>query len=88
MTPPKKLRLLKVVVQPTFVLDDGKTLTEVSAEPVVVQPDDWPTYATGRFAESVAAYEAQVNTPAQENGQPPITKKQRADRARSKHSAG
>ena len=31
----KKLRLLKVVVQPTFVVDDGENLNEIVAESIM-----------------------------------------------------
>jgi hypothetical protein len=50
----KALRLLKVVVQPVFAIDDGQSLTEVSAEPIVVRPQDWPTYATTQFVDEVS----------------------------------
>lgn len=45
----KRLRLLKVVVQPIFVIDDGESLAEYAADPVVVSPGDWPTFATTAF---------------------------------------
>lgn len=61
MSATKKLRLLKVVVQPTFVVDDGETLSEVLAEPVVVLAKDWAEYATGPFADAASAYERKIN---------------------------
>jgi hypothetical protein len=57
-----KLRLLKVIVQPVFVVDDGKELTETAAEPIVVQPNDWPTYASTQFVEAFDALQVQINT--------------------------
>lgn len=45
-----RLRLLKVIVQPVFVVDDGETLTEQPAQPVIVPAAEWPGYAAGRFA--------------------------------------
>jgi hypothetical protein len=57
----RKLRLLKVIVQPVFVLDDGDNLTEVSADPVVVSPEEWPTYPTSGFAQAVGALQAQID---------------------------
>jgi hypothetical protein len=52
----KRLRLLKVVVVPTFVVDDGETLDEKQAQPIEVAPADWPTFATevwpGLFAQA------------------------------------
>ena len=47
-----RLRLLKVVVQPVFVVDDGTSLAEVRPAPVDVTPDEWPEFATGRFLEA------------------------------------
>ncbi len=55
-----RLRLLKVMVQPVFVLDDGEQLTEMSAQPVAVPPADWPTFATTKFLEGVHALADQV----------------------------
>jgi hypothetical protein len=55
-----KLRLLKVIVQPVFVVDDGETLIEQPAQPVEVSPAEWPTFATGRFAEGFDALRQQV----------------------------
>lgn len=46
-----RLRLLKVIVQPVFVVDDGTSLTEHSAQPVTVTAAEWPGYATGPFVE-------------------------------------
>lgn len=55
-----KLRLLKVICQPVFVIDDGESLTEQTAEPVVVSAADWPTYATTAFAAGFEALRQQV----------------------------
>jgi hypothetical protein len=37
------LRLLKVIVQPIYVIDDGD-LTEQAAQPIEVSAVDWPTF--------------------------------------------
>jgi hypothetical protein len=55
-----KLRLLKVVVQAVFVLDDGETLSETTAEPVVVPANEWPTYPTEGFAQAFESLRQQV----------------------------
>lgn len=47
-----KLRLVKVVVQPHFVLDDGEVLSEQVAQPVEVKASEWPTYATTTFVQA------------------------------------
>jgi hypothetical protein len=54
------LRLLKVICQPVFVVDDGETLLEQVAEPIVVPAAEWPSFATGSFAEGVEALRQQV----------------------------
>jgi hypothetical protein len=50
-----RLRLVKVVVQAHFVLDDGEFLTEQVANPVEVPAAQWPTYATEQFPADVEA---------------------------------
>ena len=57
-----KLRLLKVICQPVFVLDDGKSLIEQPAQPVEVPAIEWPTFATGRFAEAYEQLRGQVES--------------------------
>lgn len=56
----KRLRLLKVIVQPTFVLDDGETLTELTVQPTTVSPSQWPTFATTEFAAAMEQLRQQV----------------------------
>ena len=58
------LRLLKVIVQPVFVVDDGESLSEQTAEPIVVSPADWPTYATTIFPLATAQLQAQLDAAA------------------------
>lgn len=53
----KKLRVVKVVVQPTIVEDDGTELTEVQCPPVVVAAKDWPAYSSKTFPEEIAQWE-------------------------------
>lgn len=65
----RKLRLLKVIVQPVFVVDDGDELVEQTAEPVVVSPADWPTFATTAFLDGVAQLQEQLD--AEERAEPP-----------------
>lgn len=56
-----RLRLLKVIVQPVFVVDDGEHLTEQTAEPVVVPSGGWDDFAAGfgaRVEELIDQFEA------------------------------
>jgi hypothetical protein len=50
---------VKAVVQFTLVLDDGETLTERVAQPVVIEGSQWREYATAQFEQSVREVTAQ-----------------------------
>jgi hypothetical protein len=66
-----RIRLLKVIVQPVFVVDDGERLTEQVAEPVTVSPEDWPTFATTTFVEGMDALQAQLDALEPGDQEPP-----------------
>jgi hypothetical protein len=55
-----RLRLVKVLVQPVFVLDDGETITEVEHGVIAIPAAEWPTYSAERFPVEVAAWQAQL----------------------------
>jgi hypothetical protein len=57
-----KLRLLKVLVQPVFVIDDGEHLIEQTLDAIAVPAAAWPTYPVKEFAEAVAGLEAQLQS--------------------------
>lgn len=57
----KQIRLLKVLVQPVFVVDDGDTLTEQATNPVEVSAVDWPTFATGPFVQGMEELQARLD---------------------------
>lgn len=62
-----KLRLVKVVCQPHFVVDDGEELREFpEVEPIAIAAKFWPDYPTTGFVEAVAKLEAQLNEPSDE----------------------
>ena len=63
-----KLRLVKVVVQPVFVLDDGETISEVEHQAVAIPAADWPAYSGERFPAEVEAWQAALDA---ENGSAP-----------------
>lgn len=56
-----KLRLLKVIVQPVFVVDDGESLTEQPVQPVSVSPEEWPTFAATGFVEGMEQLQAELD---------------------------
>lgn len=57
-----KVRLLKVVVQPVFVLDDGETLVEVEHPATVIPAAEWPTYSSERFPREVGEWQRKLDT--------------------------
>lgn len=64
----KRIRLVKVIVQPVFVLDDGETIEELPHDPVVIAAADWPTYSGERFPREVAEWQERLNTESALNG--------------------
>lgn len=59
-----RLRLVKVTMQATCVIDDGESLREQVTEPVTIAAADWPDYAASGFAEQLAQAELSLNEPA------------------------
>jgi hypothetical protein len=85
----KKIRVVKVIVQPVVVADDGKTLTELDIGPATVPPEAWPDYATTGFVEQLAAIEKQINAEAADgNGQPANREQRRAAAKRTRAKTG
>jgi hypothetical protein len=58
----RKLKLLKVILQPVFVLDDGVYLTEQLTDPVEVPASSWPAFAKEGFAQNIHVLEKQINS--------------------------
>lgn len=55
-------RLLKVIVQPVFVADDGDDLAEVSVQPVTFTAAEWKALDPVAWAKAGAAQiDAQLN---------------------------
>lgn len=57
----KRVRLVKVIVQPVFVLDDGEQISELEHPAVAIPAAEWPTYSGERFPREVEAWERQLN---------------------------
>jgi hypothetical protein len=49
--PEPRLRLVKVLVQPVLILDEGDNVREVTAGVVEVMAADWPTWSAETFSE-------------------------------------
>jgi hypothetical protein len=56
-----KLRLVKVLVQPVLVLDDGKKIEEIDHPAVVIPADEWPTYSSERFPREIEEWQARLD---------------------------
>jgi hypothetical protein len=56
-----KLRLIKVLVQPVLVLDDGETIEEVEHPAIVIPADEWPTYSSERFPREIEEWQARLD---------------------------
>ena len=56
-----KLRLVKVLVQPVLVLDDGETIEEVDHPAIVIPADEWPTYSSERFPREIEEWQARLD---------------------------
>lgn len=56
-----KLRLVKVIVQPVFILDHGTHVTEVNHPPVAIPAEEWPTYSGERFQREVQGWQARID---------------------------
>jgi hypothetical protein len=61
-----KLRLVKIAVQPFFILDDGETITELEHPATVIPASEWPTYSSERFPREVAEWQAKIDAEAAE----------------------
>lgn len=56
-----KVRLIKVHVQPVFVLDDGENLTDLPHPPITIPAAEWSTYSNERFPAEMAEWQAQLD---------------------------
>lgn len=57
---PPKVKLLKVLVQPVFVIDHGTHLAEIEHPTIAIPADEWPTYSSERFPREVAEWQRQL----------------------------
>jgi hypothetical protein len=77
----KRLRLAKVLVQPVFFLDDGKTLEELEHPAVTLTPEEWEDDYPARFKREAEAFEQTLNlTPAAEQ----VVRRKRKPKAKPK----
>jgi hypothetical protein len=57
----RRLRLVKVAVQPVFVIDDGESIEEVEHPVTVIPAAEWPTYSGERFPREMSAWQAELD---------------------------
>ncbi len=58
----KKIRLIKVLVQPVVVIDDGTNLEEVEHPAIAIPAEEWPTYSSERFPREMVEWEKDINS--------------------------
>jgi hypothetical protein len=56
-----KLRLVKVLVQPVFVLDHGTHLQDFVEQPKEISAKDWPRYSGEQFPRELAEAQAALD---------------------------
>jgi hypothetical protein len=56
-----QLRLVKVHVQPVFVLDDGENISEIEHPAVTIPAAEWGSYSAERFPAEVRAWQDQLD---------------------------
>ena len=56
-----RLRVVKVIVQPVIVLDDGEQITEIEHGSVAIPAAEWPTYSSERFPREIAEWQARID---------------------------
>lgn len=56
-----RLRLVKVLVQPVFLLDDGDNVVELEHPVVAIPAAEWPSYSGDRFAREVAEWQQRID---------------------------
>lgn len=61
-----RVRLLRVTVQPEFVVDDGDTLSPLPLQAVEIPAAQWIEFAADNFAKAIAAIQEQVDQAAAE----------------------
>jgi hypothetical protein len=57
----KKLRLVKVAVQPFFVLDDGENIKEIEHGVTIIPASEWSAYSSERFPREVKEWQKQID---------------------------
>lgn len=57
----KKIRLVKVAVQPFFVLDDGKDITEIEHPVTIIPANEWSTYSSDRFQNEIREWQKKLD---------------------------
>ena len=58
----RKLKLLKAIIQPVFILDKGEHLHEYNIDPVSIAASNWKLFAEEGFNESVKLLQVNINT--------------------------
>jgi hypothetical protein len=63
-----RLRLVKVLVQPVFVVDHGDSIEEIEHPVIAVPSAEWPTYSSERFPREMAEWQSQLDERTSDQG--------------------
>lgn len=65
----KRVRLLKVLVQPVFVVDDGTNVEELTIDAVQVKAAEWDTFAKQGWDDACERVRQAIDPPQQNRQQ-------------------
>lgn len=68
----RRLRLVKVVVQPILVCDDGEYLQEIAVDPATISAAEWDDFARAGFTEHIASLQKQLEEQEKKYGDPTV----------------
>jgi hypothetical protein len=58
----KELRLVKVAVQPFFILDGGgEDIVEIEHPVTIIPANEWKTYSSERFQREIEEWQKKIN---------------------------
>lgn len=56
-----RVRVLRFIVQPVLVIDDGEDLDPIDVQPIEVAARDWPTFAAEQWPAMLQQVQSQID---------------------------
>lgn len=60
-----RMRIIRWMVQPVVLADDGETLTEVPVQPIAIAHAQWETFTTEGWRQAVDELRRQIESPSE-----------------------